>query len=362
LDANTGEERNKLKSVIKYAGHWNSLGSDLEVEESQVKPTRPLINLEIETKVEDLLRPLKLDDRPLDGPQAYFALGVEVPPRYALGIPRDYMDAAVQAVPDLKSTEAQIEQGLPVNASTQYVYDLEEVQKGGPSKGAELPPDYKFAEQDYLERALDFNETFNLFADDYEKLAKEGEAAEVTPVEEFKSMDSLTNEEFCHNKVVVGVEWHPLKPGYLAVLYSSGSTGLLMTQKTTRALENYTFQRNLVLVWKLADTIEPTLVLSCHHKIKAIKWSPVDQNLLIGVCESGQVSVWDLTYEWKKAETKARPIVEGFLMNPKESAPLISPVAMSDPKSSHNGPATDVQWLTPYFRVNKGGKHDKVRL
>lgn len=358
-----------LEAVIKYPRPWSSLGSEKEVQQGLVANTRPLIELEMETRAEALLRPLVLRERLGDSPHCYAQLG---PGRKAaLGILRMRMDAAVQAVPRVTATAAQMEPGLPVNAWTQYVYDLDAVQDAVQSSGSDLPPDYKFTQEKYLERALEYNTTFNLYTNDYPLLVKREEDTMVPPTAFFEPMDALTDVRHVGGQVVAAIAWHPMHSGEVAVLYAP-STRALLQDRAGPPPPTDAFRRNTILLWSLRDPLKPRSVLSSPREVLAVGWCPVDANILVGVCVSGQVVIWDLTGTWKRGTAKpelsqrrqrARKALQCILQWPDERslhAVNVAPVALSAPAFSHQGAATDLQWLTPHHRLNCDGHYEQV--
>ena len=50
-----------------------------------------------------------------------------------------------------------------------------------------------------------------------------------------------------------------------------------------------------VLVWNLADLIQPDYVLECPFEVGTFAINPGQPNMLAGGCVTGQVLLWDCT-------------------------------------------------------------------
>lgn len=361
------EERLK-NSVNKKILPWVSMGSEAEVDFSITKNTRPLIELQLETDIDELLRPVQFKDREVhDAKDGCVSIG---PGRHEFpAVYKKRVDAAVQAIPVVSPHFAQTDPGIPLNAWTQYVYDMDTAQEAKERGSApELLPHHKFSEADYLEKALEYNETFDLYTNDYPLLVRNEGDDSVPRKSLFEEYQAFTDVTHCKNMLISSIAWHPMWSGVVALAYSSAVRCLPAQEGDTNVdqVVRDVYARNPVLVWSFKDFLKPRLILESPREVCTISWCPTDPNVLVGGCASGQLIIWDLKGKLEAVEGReyltpdqqryrlAMETLVGWL-KPQAPAQYVRPAALSNIQFSHAGRVTDIQWLSPYFEWNEFG-------
>lgn len=361
----------KLKnSVNKKILPWESLGSELEVDYSITLNSRPLIQLELETDIDELLKPVQFEDREVeDTKDGYVRIG---PGRQEFtGVPRLQVDVGAQAVPAVVTNAAQTDPGLPANAWTQYYYDMEsanEALQGCEFK--ELKPNHVFPEYEYLEKTLEYNEHFDLYTNDYPLLVLKSTDKEIPHKRIFYEFEAYTDVYHCKNRLISSIAWHPMWTGIVALSYSVAVRCATASDIDLTGDEVYrdVFGKPSVLLWSFTDALKPKLILESPREVHCLAWSPVDPNVLVGGCTSGQIIIWDLKGKLEAVESQEyltpdqqryRLVIHSLVgwLQPQPPAQYVRPAAMSNIRFSHAGKVTQLQWMSPYFELNPSGHY-----
>lgn len=366
----------KLKnSINKKVLPWESLGSEIEVNECITANTRPLIQLELETDIDELLKPVNFRDRNVnDAKDGYVRIG---PGRHEfVGIPKLQMDSSVQAVPALVTNSAQTDPGLPTNACTQYLYDISSAQELlEKSEMKELKPDYIFPECSYLEKALEYNENFDLYKNDYSLLVLKPSDKEIPHKRVFDEYEAYTDVDHCKSKLISSIAWHPMWSGTVALSYSVAARCVTASDIDLSGDEVYrdVFSKNSVLLWSFLDPLKPRLILESPREIHCLAWSPVNPHILVGGCSSGQIIIWDLKGKLEAVESREylssdqqryRLVIQSLIgwLQPQPPAQYVRPAALSNLQFSHAGKVTQIQWVSPYFEWNESGHYVRTSV
>ncbi|KAK6640822.1 hypothetical protein RUM44_012519 [Polyplax serrata] len=366
----------KLKnSVNKKVLPWESLGSEVEVDDTIIFNSRPLINLELETDIDELLKPVRFRDRNVDDAKdGYVRIG---PGRQEFeGIPKIKVDAATQAVPSVVPNTAQTDPGLPSNAWTQYLYDMNSAEEAlALCEVKELKSGHVFPEIEYLEKSLIYNENFDLYVNDYPLLVQKSTDKEIPHKSVFDEFEAYTDVSHCKNRLISSIAWHPMWSGIVALSYSVAVRCATASDIdiTGDEVMRDVFSKNSVLLWSFVDALKPKLILESPREVHCLAWSPVNPNILVGGCSSGQIIIWDLKGKLEAVESQEyltpdqqryRLVIQSLVgwLQPQPPAQYVRPAALSNIQFSHGGKVTQIQWVSPYYEWNQNGHYVKSSL
>ena len=283
-------------------------------------------------------------------------------PKYT-GLSKLELEKGIQAAAEVELSGTQTYWPNPRNALTQTKpREFDEEEK---SKMMEDPNVSVLAKDSRhrFEAALQQNEIFNLFIDDYKLLEERalfGSKAD-NHLKEYQSFADLKNSR---GKVVTCIDWHPTIRGVL---------GMSVAQNMTfdQRVDNWsklTSSASYILLWSFADPIKPQLLLEAPDDIYVFRFCPTNPAYVAGGCHSGQIVLWDIEAHLARLKTVRQPrnkknpdAIVGF----EEALPDV-PVqrycACSSIDHSHKAPITDLIWVPDHMELNKLGepKENKV--
>ena len=253
-------------------------------------------------------------------------------------------DVATQAVPATRSSATQATPLAPKPMSTQYEPQRSmssrsvSVSGGGATSSSEDPARlHAFLRKvDPLMRgALQQNECYDIFADDFASLADDDLGA--SDAQEVKEVHSFTSLMYNKGKTVACVDWVPGARG--AVAASCVATASFEAAVAAGGAKS----RGAVLVWDFEDPIHPRCVLEAPADVHCFQFNKSDPQLVAGGLADGRACFWDLSQTTSRAEAKR----DGT------HAQVCVPRFVSETPESHVCAVTDVRWLGADVAVAK---------
>nr|XP_034178365.1 WD repeat-containing protein 63-like [Osmia lignaria] len=373
---------NKVANKVrKKANYWQSLGSELEVEETFVKNLRELFEVEIVLPGKLLGSNRKLCDRGSNDSRDSYVQLVNANENFE-NIDRKCIARTVQT--HLPSREAFVQTYLknPRNAWTQYVYedtlndasiheeDLEEKSEENDEERSREKSDIEDKEVEEIPRektplelflearsqemieVIRYNAAVNLHVDDVQNLSRpECKILALPKANTFRERCSFIPFNFKVNKAISNVSVHPKLTEYVAISYISVPTGSWENKFANEG----EFQTR-VLLWSFQDSLRPQLSLQDHREIYSVCFCPYDDNLVIGGCSTGQAIVWNIE-DYLSSDRNDKNIK--FRTSSQNNAPVFRPIVVSDKHRSHCLPVRTIWWMPASYKVEPNGKLTK---
>lgn len=408
------QEKKLDKAVKKKPRPWTCLGSDKEIKSLQPVNTRPLMEVEVRASFPTLYDPKKFYVRDTNSVRDGV---IELTPyrQKFNNIYRRRVDTGVQAAAAKVDKEAQTMLRYPKNMWTQSIADalgmVTDVEGGGDAgrpkgisvdwesassesgddKGEKEPLDevgvaaYRAAlkrmrrpsyikmidhfvtqKQSEIESIIELNTVMDMYSNDYPKLITH------KMVDKY---DSMKFEEYlcftdvrAKNKYVSSAVFHPMMTGIVAISYADGSPSVMKFLSTrSDPIQRAVYGLNPVMIWSHVDSLMPKLYMESPREVKVLSFCPFDENILIGGCVNGQIVVWDLTHKLENveklevlSETREKYRIAmnahmGWMKNVQDNA-VVQATVLSNLMTSHYGPVTAIEWLSPNFIVTPTGK------
>lgn len=285
-------------------------------------------------------------------------------------------DIGLQGLPPLADSSTQTSWFRSVNSAIQYTSrDLDSA-----ARAKEMDSDRMQAflakMLPRVERALQQNETLDIFLDPFAHLVDEdttlSSKSEASNVRELRGFTDLV---FSKNKTLPAVDWHPRKHGVVAVAAAANAN----FSRRLDLLDK--IDSSFVLVWNFADLIHPQLMLEAPQDALAIRFNPTAPHIVAAGLHNGQVLVWDTS----KADTHAHSHIAAAGLktkanisssvkgaggtttttsssgvddagsNTKHAPPPVKPLYISYIDASHRRPVADLLWLPAGMEVNNRG-------
>ncbi|CAF4813187.1 unnamed protein product [Pieris macdunnoughi] len=408
------QEKKLEKAVQKKPRPWKSLGSEVEIKELLPINARPLLEMEIRVKFPKGYAPKSLKVRDTNASRDGY---IELTPyrQKFNNIFRRRVDCASQITPALVNDYAQTVLKYPQNMWTQSIADalgkVDDKNAGGDTgnEGGGLPAEkdaqssdegeedvadtsdevgliaYKNALQrmrrpSYIKKINSFMNTINsemnsivelntvmdMYCNDYPNLVSE-QAVDVYDTMTFDEYVCFTDVR-AKDKYVSCAVFHPMWSGIVAICYADGSPTVIKTA-SSRAdpIQRAVYGINPVLIWSHIDSLIPKLTLESPREVKILSFCPFNENILIGGCINGQIILWDLSNKLENVE-KMEVLSEkrekyriamnahmGWMKNVQDNA-VVQPTALTNLVTSHYGPITSINWLSPNFTITPTGK------
>lgn len=393
-----------IQKIRKSNRSWESLGSEAALDESLVRNTREFFEIEVCLPIKALGLNRQLCDRSSERSwDSYVEL---IPYEKFENVERKCVSKMIQTHFEPREIEVQTYPGYPKNAWTQYLYkDTLQLQAdNAESEGEEKETEEKESAEEKSEKeseertsrkekttegskevseidaeqkpeksplefflearaqemieAVCYNTVVNVYVDDIETLAqREFEITqlrdEITCVERF----SLIDLRFTAGKVISDASWHPSLVGYVAVsCVTAPSRKTASSSSVKRGVASK--PEPTVLLWSLANTLQPRLSLWCNQEIYCVSFCPMNGDFVIGGSASGQVVVWNIhgQIEDRDVEDTDRADVRLDFW----SQATVSVTSVSDRDHSHDLPIRRIQWLPDNYRIEPSGKLTKL--
>jgi WD40 repeat protein len=146
-----------------------------------------------------------------------------------------------------------------------------------------------------MEKALQSNETIDIFQDDFNVLPEEDltlESSDMTnQIKEYKSFSNLQ----CEGKKITCIQFQPSvnNPRGKFIVAESFIENLSFDERAILAVKSY---KSMIMFWDFEDihSIEPILTLSSPLEILCFDFNPKDPNIVVAGAINGQVLMWNL--------------------------------------------------------------------
>ncbi|EDO29743.1 predicted protein [Nematostella vectensis] len=265
---------------------WESLGSELEVEEEVVVENRPKVKFRISRLRREFGAPVSFTTHSATDAKG----GLIDCPSYDEETPsfkKMEFEKAIQAVSVLEDVGSQTDWLKPCNAATQYVpREFEEYEKEKINKSL-MFKNFVNKVTPRFELALQQNEIMNVFYDDYESMADDETTFGAKSDNYLKEYQSFTDLLYSKEKTITSIEWHPSIKGIIGV---SCGERLLFDERIDQS-SRILMTASLVLIWSFSDPIHPLVLLQAPDEIHSFKFNPSDPNIIAGGCINGQTTV-----------------------------------------------------------------------
>lgn len=146
-----------------------------------------------------------------------------------------------------------------------------------------------------MEKALQSNETIDIFQDDFNVLPEEDMTMESTDmtnqIKEYKSFSNLQ----CEGKKITCIQFQPSvnNPRGKFIVAESFIENLSFDDRAVLAIKSY---KSMIMFWDFEDihSIEPILILNSPLEILCFDFNPKDPNIVVAGAINGQVLMWNL--------------------------------------------------------------------
>ncbi|GLV45358.1 missing minor mitochondria [Carabus blaptoides fortunei] len=362
------ELEEKLRNCLRRTiGTWNSLGSESEVSENIIQNTRPLLEIEVESKYPLWDTRTHFSFRPVsDAIDGYIEL---LPGRFVIEhVRKKRVDAAIQLTAKTRTGEAQTIPTYPTNMWTEYKYEYEEELL---TKDIVKRLDFFASETTKpIYNMLQVNGHIDLYCNDYGNLVSNTQKfLSLINREEFYFQDVIT----CKEKQVASVSWHPLMSGIVAASYRKTTQNFIYTEPSTiDEVNEIVYGENHVLIWSYDDVLKPKLYLLAPREVNYVSFCPHDGNILVGGCTNGQIVIWDNidrkleqveTMEiLTESQTKHRLILQSKMkwMKNIENISVVLPTVISASDYSAKSCISVIRWLPTDYIITRNGKIERV--
>ncbi|XP_043273310.1 dynein axonemal intermediate chain 3-like [Venturia canescens] len=367
------DQENRVRNAVyKIPRTWQDLGSGQEVDDAIVKNTRPLFEIEVETTLDLLKVPIKLTDRNADDQRdGYVEL---LPYRQSFdNVTKKIASKGIQTGLALRENNAQTTPTMLVNSWFQYRYDHK------PINPNTYDEEKKSAMKKFLDKYTDDlcdeasqNATWDIYTDDCSKLVRRVRDTLAPIPIAYTEHQSYYDGKLTNDRVINDLCWHPFWTGVAVAAYteyckSDRLTGLSSLAEVLPSTE----MENQVLVWSFNDCLTPKLILECSREVTAISICPLDGNVVVGGCTSGQIAIWTIPGKIEEVETivintaaqvKYRTALKPLMswMKGFANSSIIQAAAMSSMRYSQRGPITQIVWFPAYNRIDKNGRIESL--
>lgn len=355
--------RKKKKKTKKESTPWISAGSEFDIEEESIAPGGVPVVIEVFRKRREFGADVKLVDT--DSADLWNSSQMECRPFKDANFLLDRMehDVGVQAIPETVAVEVQATTGAPKHGATQcepLEMDPEEVKS---HLNDEALSAFLTRVDGLVEEALQQNEVYDIFANDFAALADDDAAVGNNAENVISEYQSFTDLTYSKGKQVSCIDWLHSKRGVVAV---SCTEPLSFQERVEQAGKS---KRGAVLIWNFVDPIHPQYVLEAPTDVYSFAFNPVNPNLVAAGLLNGQVCLWDTTEvqrlkETKKssANTSANSKQDGDGGDGASNIPVCQPKFVSELPDSHVFAVTDLCWLGADVQVSKPqGKLDNPK-
>ncbi|KAG7384859.1 WD repeat-containing protein 63 [Phytophthora pseudosyringae] len=346
-----------------------------DVEALSVKLSRPLvtrITMSVTKMSDELNADYKFSDR--DADQCFVEWRQHKDPNYELT--RMEQDVGLQGTPPLVDGTTQTSWFRSVNSALQYEPIVMEPAERRTEMDSDKVQAFLARVLPRVERALQQNETLDVFLDPFAHLLEEEDASLGNKNNEnaMRELRSFTDLVYSKNKTLPAIDWHPRRHGVIAVAAAANAS-------FARRLDLLdTVDSSFILIWNFVDLIHPQIMLESPQDVLSMRFNPAAPHLVAAGLYNGQVLVWDfskaehLLSKMKTTKTTSGSGGAGAGTAAGSSAaasssskggrgeddahkqvPPVKPLYVSYIDVSHRRPVADLQWLPAGVEVNSRG-------
>ncbi|KAG1712314.1 hypothetical protein DVH05_000061 [Phytophthora capsici] len=364
-EANATADANDMSKIVYedkpvLSRPWTSVTAretHEDVEALSVTPSRPLITMSVTKMSDELNADYKFSDR--DADQCFIEWRQHKDPNYELT--RLEQDVGLQGTPPLVDGTTQTSWFRSVNSALQYEPIVMEPARRRAEMDSDKIQAFLARVLPRVERALQQNETLDVFMDPFAHLLEEEDASLGNKNNEnaMRELRSFTDLVYSKNKTLTAIDWHPRRHGIVAVAAAANAS-------FARRLDLLdTVESSFILIWNFVDLIHPQLMLESPQDVMAMRFNPTAPHLVAAGLYNGQVLVWDFSkaeHLLSKMKTAKPSAATGSTASAKgrdedtyKQVPPVKPLYVSYIDVSHRRPVADLQWLPAGVEVNSRG-------
>mmetsp|Transcript_9420 Transcript_9420/g.13939 ORF Transcript_9420/g.13939 Transcript_9420/m.13939 type:complete len:727 (-) Transcript_9420:520-2700(-) len=258
---------------------WESLGSTEEIKALKVKNTRPLIRMSFSRKRSTFGK--FVQHTTYDAADSYRFCASYVNNKFST-VKRE-RDFGSQNVKQQVTQAVQTPRFRKVNKQTQ----CESIVSTDSEYDATSLASFLKEKEPEMVQMLRQNVGLPLFEDDFANLADEDSFVGSKTTSQLKEHQSFTHMD-SKNKKVSCVDWQPNAKGVILFAMVDPSSFEERMEHYGKAENSY------VVIWNFADPIYPQMVLRAPCDVLCCRFSPNDNQVVIGGLANGQVIMWDL--------------------------------------------------------------------
>lgn len=204
---------------------------------------------------------------------------------------------------------------------------------------------------DLIELNLQQNETLDLFKGEFDQFQDEEFSLGNKKENNLKAWHSFTDLTYSKNRIISSINWHPTKSGVVAFSCTNNLTFDQWVDVSGKVLTSS------ILIWNFQDLLRPQYVLMAPGDMICFSINPINPNLIVGGLQTGQLVLWDLTEQNRKAEMNKK---NDALGDKETHTVTIAPLYISQIDRSHSRGVTDIMWLPTNAYLNKRGEYSEV--
>jgi len=328
---------------------WVSQGSEAEITEETIVPTRERFVLRMSRPRRDLGAPHKFSDRDSHEDPNMQDNGCRSYKDPNFELKRTEHDIGIQALPELEDAKTQTTWFRPVNKAVQYDAQTMSLKERNKVLGSAALRDFLAVVRDRYELALQQNETIDLFQDDFAVLAEEEASLGNKADSDLRELQSFNHLQYCAGRMVSFTDWQPHGKGMVVGVACAQRLGF-----EDRVLVAGKVHTGYILLWNFSDPIHPQFVLEAPGDVFCFRFCPTNADIVVGGVSSGQVVCWNLAHARDQArELKA---ITGETAEEGGHTIVAKPVYLSAVELSHRFTVTDLVWLPPKLDITEKGK------
>jgi len=343
-DSDDYEEEPYVPPVSKP---WVSLGSEAEIEEEAVIPTRERFVMQMVRKRREFGAAYRFSDRDAgeDPNITQNDCRQYKDPNFELR--RKEMSIGVQAVPSESDAKCQTTWFRPVNKALQYDYITIDKRKAFDISDSEAMSDFLRKVGPLMEEALQQNETVDIFADDFADLADDETSLGNKADSELKELQSYYHLSYCAGRLLTFIQWQSK-----AVVATAGARHITFEERVNTAGKVHT---GYILLWNFSDPINPQFVLEAPGDVHCFRFCPTNSDVVIGGLESGQVALWNLA-DARTAAREAKALADETHAEGETNTITAKATVLTNVDVSHKKAVKDLVWLPTTLDVTEKGK------
>ncbi len=350
-DEDEEEDYEEEPYVPPVSKPWVSLGSEAEIEEEAIVPTRERFVVQFVRKRREFGAVYRFSDRDaIDDPNAaQNDCRQYKDPNFELR--RKELHVAIQAVPEELTAKTQTTWFRPVNKALQHEsIDIPQRNKMQALDSAAMS-EFLQTIRIPLDEALQQNETVDIFGDEFADLADDETSLGNKADSDLKELQSYYHLSYCAGRLLTFIQWQSK-----AVVATAGARTMSFDERVQAAGRAVT---GFILLWNFSDPINPQYVLEAPGDIFCFRFCPTNSDVVIGGLESGQVALWNLA-EARTAAREAKALAdegsEGASAAESSNTITAKPTVLSAVDTSHKKSVTDLVWMPPSLDVTEKGK------
>jgi|AntAceMinimDraft_1070359.scaffolds.fasta_scaffold14440_1 WD40 repeat protein len=359
--------KKKKKAAPKASAPWVSAGSEFEIAEEGVLPAGAPVVVEVFRRRREFGGAVALGDA--DSADLWNSSQMECRPFKDTAFTLDRMEAhvATQAVPATSATGVQATAGASTHGATQYAPLTMSPEEARAHLDDGALAAFLARVDGLMEEALQQNEAFDIFTNDFATLADDDAAVGANAENVITEYQSFTDLTYSKGKQVSCIDWLGSTRGVVAVSCTEPAS----FEERVEACG--VSKPGAVLIWNFVDPIHPQYVLEAPTDVYSFAFNPVNPNLVAGGLLNGQVCLWDTSEvqrlkeagrkkSSKNASSGGGDGADGGGSGGSSIIPVCQPKFVSELHDSHVFAVTDLHWLGADVQICKPqGKLDNPK-